>query len=70
MNKLKPCPFCGEELSPLKSSLSICKLNDETYALTHFCKGYRRNDGLGVSVLVYGDSEEEVIDRWNRRGKR
>ena len=69
MNKLKPCPFCGEVITPLKSSLSICKLNDGTFALNHFCESKRKCD-VGVAISIYGDSEDEVIESWNRRVKR
>lgn len=83
MNKLKPCPFCGE-------TPKILVLDDE--GNVHFGEGYEQNpwSGLGYGLCHIAnqeispvcpigtfedetigtqiyDSREEVIEIWNRR---
>ena len=59
--ELKPCPFCGLAGSLNKS----IKLNDESWAVLHYCDP--KDWALKISVSVYGNTKKEAIERWNRR---
>lgn len=58
--KLKPCPFCGGEAILLTCSrLYILEQNKGRRAV--FCV----NDDCGA--VMYGSTQREAIDAWNRR---
>lgn len=60
--ELKPCPFCGGE----EISISSFKVHGITqYNLSHYCT--HADVGLTVAINVYGDSLDEVFEKWNRR---
>jgi hypothetical protein len=59
--EMRECPFCGFAGSFNKS----IKLNDESWAVLHYCEP--EGWGLKISISVYGNTKEEAIERWNRR---
>ena len=65
MNELKPCPFCGQTI---REEFPDFYLHPETHEwhLTHFC---RSEEGLSVCMMIYGNTKEEVIERWNHRAE-
>lgn len=58
MNELKPCPFCGSTTS---LEMSESNYPNDKYVVCNFNKG-----GCGGSTGS-GDSDEEAIQKWNRR---
>ena len=59
---MKPCPFCGEiDKHPLITNLK----KQNTYVYSHFCSCPE----LKVVITVYGDTESEVVRRWNGRAE-
>lgn len=66
MKKILPCPFCGGSVRP--GFPDIIDHKDGTWGLTHFCRTYEREPGdLEVCIVAYGKTEDEAIERWNRR---
>ena len=63
-DKIKPCPFCGKE----DNSINFFDRDngERIWALSHYCP---HSDELTIVINVYGNSEEEVIERWNRRNE-
>ena len=59
-DKLKPCPFCGEDNT-------FIGVNFRGAWLDHHCK--RDKDKPSIATTVYGKSKEEVIKMWNRRAE-
>ena len=61
MNKVKTgsCPFCGN------TKFFISNFADNQWALSHYCP-YEREE-LNIAITVYGETYEEVIEKWNRR---
>jgi hypothetical protein len=58
---MRKCPFCGEEVifrDPYISQFG----DDGTWNFNHYCK--HKPNKLGVVITIYGDSEEEVISKW------
>ena len=62
---LRVCPFCKSDHTDGWTWVS--HLEDGRYILCHYC----HPDGIGLhtTVSVYGDSEDECIERWNADGK-
>ena len=57
-DKLKPCPFCGEE-----PDLQFCESTQEFYLEC-------ANPNCDVELCTYGfDTEKEAIAAWTRRGE-
>lgn len=53
MTELKPCPFCGEQVT-----LHAPRPNELNYSPHIRC---------GCNAEIWGASTEDVIERWNRR---
>lgn len=51
------CPFCGGQ------TIQLAKL-DDSWALHHYCNTPK----LSVCISVYGDTEENALENWNKRG--
>lgn len=62
--KLLKCPFCNKNDEDNKYFTSISQ-KDDCWSLTHFCRELK--DELYCCITVYGKSEEEVIELWNKR---
>lgn len=66
MEKLRECPFCNKDVNPRAEEFKyiygvhynkiLCK-----WIFSHECN----IKPIDVSIVVYGDSEEEVIKKWN-----
>lgn len=63
---MKPCPFCGKKIDPDDFVYGV-HYNElsEKWIFNHFCQ----SNPLGVVLTVYGDTKEEVIERWNSRAE-
>lgn len=62
---LRVCPFCKSDHTDDWTWIS--HLPDGRYILCHYCKP--EPEGYDRVVTVYGDSEDECIERWNADGK-
>lgn len=61
---MRKCPFCNAEIDADHPYLGISyNENVEKYMLHHFC--HKNSSKVEVCVSVYGDTKEEVIERWN-----
>lgn len=66
--KLKPCPFCGEQIKP--EIPTVMKVSDY-WVISHYCSTLRRTGGtLGPTMDVYGSTKAEAIKLWNTRAGR
>ena len=63
MNKLKPCPFCGDKKAPnvMPDEEIDGSDNGQFVVCCSMCFG-----GCGATS-GYCDTEEEAIEAWNRR---
>lgn len=62
MDELKPCPWCGRvPEEPRHFANQITPVYKKRYGIDHGCGN--------VVTTVFGDSPEEVIERWNRRAE-
>lgn len=63
---MKPCPFCGKKIDPdgFVYGVHYNELS-KVWLFNHFC--HKFTEGLDVTLTVYGDTKEEVIERWNSR---
>ena len=59
---MKKCPFCLEEVKFAHPYL--IQLQNKRWLLNHYC--HIDSDELDIVIDVYGDSKEEVIQKWNR----
>lgn len=55
---MKNCPFCGREVKPCFPYMM--KMEDKTFSFLHACNKQ-------MSILIYADTEEEVVEKWNKR---
>ena len=63
---MKNCPFCGKHVKAEYPYMS-CLGGKYGWNFNHHCD--HAPGKLGVCIDVWGDTEEEVIERWNNRGK-
>jgi hypothetical protein len=63
---MKPCPFCGAKIDADDSIFGV-RYNERSkvWLVNHFC--HKFTEGLDICISVYGDTKEEVIERWNGR---
>jgi hypothetical protein len=61
---LKKCPFCGKNDKDCRYSTYIMPVGDR-YVLSHTCNLNRDDEYTFISI--YGDTEKEVINKWNKR---
>ena len=57
---MRKCPFCGKEVRFEYPYLT--QLGDDGFDFFHSCSNTA--DKLNVVVSIYGDSEEEIIAKW------
>lgn len=63
---MKPCPFCGKKITEDDSVFGVHFIGDSHgWVLNHFC--HKHTEKLDVVLTVYGDTKEEVIERWDGR---
>ena len=53
-DKLKPCPFCGQQVDIVK--------DDDIYLYRVRCNGTQT-----CPIFIYTDTEEDAIKAWNTR---
>ena len=58
--KVRECPFCKKEVH-LEYPYML-QLKDGTYSFNHFCT---HAPELAVTIIVHGDTPEQVAERWN-----
>lgn len=57
MTDLKPCPFCGHKITGNEPHWDDLGTDDDYYVIRcHFCM-----------VLMYDETPELVIEKWNKR---
>ena len=59
---MKTCPFCREQVK--LSYPFLIQLSNESWVFNHYC--HLDSDALDVVIDIYGDTKEEVIQKWNR----
>ena len=65
-NVLKPCPFCRKKVEEGYPYL-LYHERMKKWVFNHNCPAPRLE--LSVCITLYGDTKEEIIERWNGRGK-
>lgn len=58
---VKPCPFCGDN----KVHVGDVKTK---WMLWHFC--VHEENEAEAHIDIYGKTEQEIIDKWNKLGER
>ena len=53
---MRNCPFCKQKIDDVPRYNTILRL----WILSHYCDGVN-----AVTIDVYGETEQEVIDKWN-----
>lgn len=61
MARLKSCPFCKDEVA--QGFPYLFEMSDGEWVYSHCCK--HPVGKLSVTIDVYGNTEQEVIDKWN-----
>jgi hypothetical protein len=59
----RDCPFCGHDLNGDDIMDTVYPTDRERTAWQVVCQ----TSASGCSATVYGDTEEEAMDNWNRR---
>ena len=62
-NEWRPCPFCGN-IPDNTRSIFFTKLDSGGMAWNHFC--HETKDSHTGCVTIYGETMEEIKERWNR----
>lgn len=60
---MKKCPFCGAKVVIATPYLTRLSTNGK-YVFNHYCN--LGSADLDIVVDIYGDSKEEIIQKWNR----
>ena len=60
-NKLKPCPFCGKNDEFI--TFFDRHNGERVYDINHYCP----HSDISIVINIYGKTEEEVAEMWNRR---
>lgn len=58
---VKPCPFCGKQMDATDLEDVLHPMRDGYWQLSCI------DVGGGCGVTMYGDSEKEVLAKWNQR---
>lgn len=68
LNRLRPCPFCHNNTITFTWINQVTdQITAETsYVLYHYC---RPDKPLSICISVYGETEDECIERWNADGQ-
>lgn len=64
MNEMKRCPFCGQVV---REDYPYFYYHDEM-GLRTFAHNCVRDD-LKIAINIWGDTRQEVIERWNHRAE-
>jgi sarcosine oxidase delta subunit len=69
MTEIDSCPFCGKVPEP--EFTGEIQVYDLATAESTYIDSWRIQCShlRGVEIYVYGNSRQEVIDRWNKREK-
>jgi hypothetical protein len=59
---MRKCPFCNKEIKFVDPWLFQFS-DDKTWSFSHSCP--HRDGKIGVVISIYGDTEEEVIAKWD-----
>jgi hypothetical protein len=59
MKKLRNCPFCNKDVNDDLLGVHYSE-GIKKWVFAHYCDGAK-----GVTIDVYGETEQEVIDKWN-----
>ena len=78
MGVLKPCPFCGTDLSVFPEVMTVQPVRTEEYLLAKRKKKQIIGSDAGYNVFCVkcgclgarGMTKEEAIEKWNRRCER
>jgi hypothetical protein len=64
MEQLKMCPFCGADVNTDLEWMGV-RYNGMIgkWVFSHWCNQKDATDG--VFITVYGNSKQDVIDKWN-----
>lgn len=65
---MKHCPFCKKAIDPDHIAYGV-RYNElcGKWIFDHFC--HLSDADLDVVITVYGNTKQEVIERWNTRAK-
>ena len=63
-NKLKPCPFCGNEARLVTYTTNGCPNRPGAYVQCDVCESSTRSI---VDVSWNGENISKVIEAWNKR---
>lgn len=77
MVELKPCPFCGTNLSVFPQVMTVRPVRSEEYLLAKLEHKLIIGSDAGYNVFCVkcgvlgarGMTKEEAIEKWNRRAK-
>ena len=62
MGRLRNCPFCGKDVNDEYYDVHYNDKIDK-WLFSHWCNDESATDD--VYLTVYGNSEQDVIDKWN-----
>lgn len=69
MKKMKPCPFCRKSVDADDEIYGVDYLKSKNvWQFLHTCNyDAKVKPHIDTTISVYGNTMEEVIERWNRR---